>query len=84
MQACVAQVWEGGDVSLPLIVWSTQWILPSQAKGADVISNEHDVPHLEVGIQAPSRVCDNQDLHPQEKEDPDGKGDLQEPKTYVQ
>lgn len=72
------------DAFLPLIVWSTQWILPSQAEHADVISNEHDVPHLEVGIQSPSSICDNQDLHPQEKEDSDGKGDLQEQKAYMQ
>lgn len=63
---------------LPLIVGSPQGILPSQAEQADVISDEHDVPHLEVGIEAPSSIGDNQDLHPQEEEDSDGKGDLQE------
>lgn len=74
----------GVGAFLPLIVWSAQGILPSQAKQADVISYEHDVPHLEVGIQSSSSICDNQDLHPKEKEDPDGKCDLQEPKAYVQ
>lgn len=69
---------------LPLIIWSTQGILPSQAKQADVILYEHDVPHLEVRIQSSSSICHNQDLHPQEKEHPDGKGDLQEPKAFVQ
>lgn len=69
---------------LPLIIWSTQGILPSQAKQADVIPYEHDVPHLEVGIQSSSSICDNQDLHSQEKEHPYGKGDLQEPKVFVQ
>lgn len=44
-----------------------------------MIPYEHDVPHLEVGIQTSSSISDNQDLHPQEKEHPDGKGDLQEP-----
>lgn len=60
-----------------------QWILPSQAKRADVISNEHEVPHLEVGVQSPSSIGDNQDLHTQEKEDPDRKGDLQEPRAHM-
>lgn len=69
------------DAFLPLIVGSPQRILPSQAEHADVIPNEHDVPHLEVGIEAPSSIGDNQDLHPQEEEDPDGKGDLQEAKA---
>jgi len=73
-----------GDACLPLIVWSSQWILPSQAKCADVISYEHDVPHLEVGVQSPSSICDNQDLYTQNEEDSDGKGDLQEPKADVQ
>lgn len=45
-----------------------------------MIPYEHDVPHLEVGIQSSSSICDNQDLHPQEKEHPDGKGDLQNQK----
>lgn len=49
-----------------------------------MISYEHDVPHLEVRVQPSSSICDNQDLHPQEKKHPDGKGDLQEPKAYVQ
>lgn len=60
-----------------------QWVLPSQAKHADVVPDEHDVPHLEVVIQSPRSICGNQDLHPQEGEDPDGEGDLQGPKAHI-
>ena len=55
-------------VGSPLIVVTTERVLAGEAWHVDVVSDQHDVAHVEAGVQTSSSVGHYQSLHPQQEE----------------
>lgn len=68
----------------PLVVGPGQRIVASKARHVDVVLDDHDVPDLEVLVEAAGRVGQHHRLHPQQLEDANGQRDLEKAKAAVQ
>lgn len=55
-------------VAVPVIIVTTQRVLPSKAWQVDVIFNDHDVAHIEAAIQSPCCISHNQSFYAQQEE----------------